>query len=80
MTVTCINVYLLYGCQSTVVRNGGERELLKLEVNDILLVMAAAQLKQREVITRKEALLERERDEVSTNGLHSYLRLCSFCK
>ena len=37
-------------------RDGGERERLKLEVNDVLLVMAAAKLKQREVITRIEAL------------------------
>ena len=63
-------MYLLYGSQSTIVRNGGERERSKLEVNDVLLVMAATKLKQREVITRIEALcveggMERGRDEVS---------------
>ena len=45
MISTCINVYLLYGSQSTVVRNGRERERSKLEVDDILLVVAAAKLK-----------------------------------
>ena len=60
-------MYLLYGSQSAVVRNGGERERSKLEINNILLVMAAAKLKQREMFTSVEALWvgrrERERDE-----------------
>ena len=56
MISTCINVYLLYGSQSTVVRNGGERKRSKSEIDDILLVMAAAKLKQREMFTSVEAL------------------------
>ena len=65
---TYINVYLLYGSQSTVVRDGGERKRSKLEVNDVLLVMAAAKLKQREMITRIEALCLEEGREGGREG------------